>query len=94
MRNARSVSTEVSQDTGRLAAGFDPRSSLQFFENRMLLPIARTEPLCFSDVDGLRSCAGMAGGSHGSAKIGVGDGAASCELKAPFVASGPLPRSP
>lgn len=50
----------------------------------MTLPIARTEPLCFSDVDGLRSYAGMASGSHGSAKIGVGDEAASCELKASF----------
>lgn len=28
----------------------------------------------------------------GGAKIGVGDGAASCELKAPFAPSGPAPR--
>ena len=50
----------------------------------MTLPIARTAPLCFSHVDGSRGRAGMASSPRGGAKMGVGDGAASCELKAPF----------
>lgn len=41
------------------------------------VPIARTAPLCLPDVDG----------SVGGAKIRIGDGAASCELKAPTVRS-------
>jgi hypothetical protein len=54
----------------------------------MTLPIARTAPLCFCHVDGIpEGC-----GPHriGGAKMAVGDGAASCELKAPFVSSGPI----
>lgn len=47
----------------------------------MTLPIARTEPSCFFHVGGCRKA--------GGAKMAVGDGAASCEPKAPFVSSGP-----
>jgi hypothetical protein len=56
----------------------------------MTLPIARTEPSCFSDVDGfpMPQRGAHAAQGDGSAKIGVGDGAASCELKAPIVSSG------
>ena len=52
----------------------------------MTIPIARTEPSCFSDVDGfpMSQRGAHAAQGDGSAKIGVGDEAASCELKASF----------
>lgn len=70
----------------------------------MALPIARTEPLCFSHVGGCSIPASNASPSSegrpypkgwaagieiGGAKMGVGDRAASCELKALIVPSGP-----
>lgn len=45
-----------------------------------MLPIAPTEPLCFCHVDGWPR--------PGGANMAVGDGAAWCELKAPFASSG------
>lgn len=55
----------------------------------MTLPITRTEPLCFCHVDGCQGGA-VARVVAGGAKMAVGDGAASCELKAPCVSSGEL----
>jgi hypothetical protein len=54
----------------------------------MMLPIARTEPLCFCHVDGCQRWP-IGRVVAGSAKMAVGDGAASCEPKAPFASSGP-----
>lgn len=51
----------------------------------MTLPIARAEPLCFSHVDGCQKARPCRALLAGGAKMGVGDGAASCELKAPEV---------
>lgn len=61
-------------------------SAKQARRRQVTIPIARTEPSCFSDVDGfpMSQRGAHAAQGDGSAKIGVGDGAASCELKAPF----------
>lgn len=51
-----------------------------------MLPIARTEPLCFCHVDGCSQPGAQMHGDQetgaGGAKMAVGDEAASCELKA------------
>jgi len=58
------------------------------FSNRAALPTALTEPLCFCHVDGCFQI------GAGGANMAVGDGAAWCRPKAPFVSPDTLPLRP
>ena len=79
------------------------RSSVETFERPAMLPIARTEPSCFCDVDGWQCSRNLVRKLTrtkfrrvvpGGAKIAVGDEPASCELKGSFASSGTINRRP